>query len=1094
MLDALAFVMRRATRYWQVLITLSVGVVLATALLASAPLLINTVIEFGMRRTLLDADPMAANLRLILRAEADVKQYGDLHAAVQDMVYRYLGSWLDRIIPAGSTHWAFPWVDGELLPNRRVNVRFYDRAYGVGAPGVHEQAVLVYGYWPTDHFPEPHIIAAVIGEGMAKEYGLIVGDRLPLCLREGADTPDLWIEVAGIARPIEARDRYWFGELSPLRSLHSAHYQSQLGALISPEAFFGAAGDLFGPVPVELSWNVLLDPGSIVLEDVPRLRAALAVLVDKATAIDDGLRVETELDATLSLFYVRSEAIRAPLYFLTATVMLLALYYVAMDAALSLRQFDREFAVLNSRGASGWQLFRVQLLEAVLIAVVALLSGPGLALSLTRVLTVLGPLADVGEADWMLWLPQASWISALVGAIVCVASLLLPVPGALRYSIVMHQQSLSRANRPPWWQRFYVDVFVLLVGLVLIWRLRIYGSILGGSPARPQIDWLLLLSPLALLLGSATILLRVFPLLLSLAARLASQGRGLPATLALLQAARDPSHIARLVLLLTLAMALGLFSTGLNATLDRNERDQSYYSVGSDLQLVNPPFALDKALLSSPDVRAVAKAWRDQGTVAVQIADGYPTFDLIAVEAETFSRVAQYRMDFAARPVHELLEKLQVETAPQPTIELPGQPDVLGVWLWLPEQNRSIAGRVIVEGKLQTGEGQLFSLRLRHDKSASRPDDGWFYYEGKVRLKQYPLSMHSLWLRNPVSSWQTQIHQLGVGKMVVLDAMTRSVTAVEGFSGARLEVHGHLATAKADQINPDAAGAVLQLDFDEDSGMRPGVWYGVYLRRERDAEPLPALVSPAFQDVAQVQVGDRVGTWIDSLPVEFEIVDTIQYFPTMYEEGEAGFMITALRPLAEHLNGTSPKPVHMNRIFVATRSDELYESAAASLPDVETLEAETVRRAIKADPLALGLRSVTLFGYVLTTLLSLAGFGTHFYMSTRQHGRTYVVLRALGFSPRQLYGMLLFEQALLILSGLALGTVLGLLLNQLTLPGLPLSLGGRPPVPPFLAETDWGAVVRIYVTLAMAFLVSLGLATWLLWRTKLHRLLRVDEE
>jgi hypothetical protein len=1093
-LDALAFVMRRATRYWQVLVTLSVGVILATALLASAPLLINTVIEFGMRRTLLDADPMAVNLRLILRAEPDVVQYRDLHSAVQDLVYGYLGAQLDRTVPSGSTRWAFPWVDGELLPDRRVNVRFYDRAYGSGTPGVHERATLVYGYWPTDHRPEQTVVAAVIGEGMAKAYDLAAGDRLALSLRESADEPDLWIEVAGIVRPADAHDRYWFGTLSPLRSQHSAHYQSQFGVLVSPEAFFEAAGDLVESLPVELSWNILLDPAAIVLEDIPHLRAVLVAMAEDAVAIDDGLRVETELDATLAAYTMRSEAVRAPLYFLTATVMLLALYYVTMDAALSLRQFQREFAVLGSRGASGWQLFRVQLLEALLVVVIALLAGPGLALSITRALVVLGPLADVGETDWMLWLPRASWIAALLGAAACMASLLLPVPSALRRSIVTHQQSLARANRPPWWQRFYVDVFVLLVGLVLIWRLRLYGSLLGGSPVRPQVDWLLLLSPLALLLGSATILLRVFPLLLDAAARLVSRGRGLPATLALLQAARDPTHIARLVLLLTLAMALGLFSTGLNATLDRNERDQSYYSVGGDLQLVDPPFDLDETLLSLPGVQAVAKGWRDQGTIAVQVADGYPTFDLIAVEPEAFGQVARFRSDFAERPMPELLGKLAVEAIPQPTLILPGYPDTVGVWLWLPEQSRPIAGRISVEAKLQTPGGMLFSFRLRLARSASEPDDGWYYYEGRPRNKQHPLELHSLWFRNPVPSYQNRIYQLGVGNLVVTDVGTDQVV-VQGFAEAHLQVYGHLATAQTDQMHPDAAGAVLQLDFDEDSGMRTGVWYGVYRHSERDIDPLPALISPAFRDIARVDVGDRIGTWVNSQPVEFEIVDMVHYFPTMYEEGEAGFLVTAFEPLVIHLNGVSPRAAHMNRVYVATTEPgELPSPFAASLPDLETLEAETVRRAIKADPLALGLRSVTLFGYALTTLLSLAGFGTHFYMSTRQHGRTYVVLRALGFSPQQLYGMLLFEQSLLIFSGLALGTVLGLLLNRLTLPGLPLSLGGRPPVPPFLAETDWWAVVRIYVTLAVAFLVALGVATWLLWRTKLHQLLRVDEE
>ena len=67
-------------------------------------------------------------------------------------------------------------------------------------------------------------------------------------------------------------------------------------------------------------------------------------------------------------------------------------------------------------------------------------------------------------------------------------------------------------------------------------------------------------------------------------------------------------------------------------------------------------------------------------------------------------------------------------------------------------------------------------------------------------------------------------------------------------------------------------------------------------------------------------------------------------------------------------------------------------------------------------------------------------------------------------------------------------------LNWLTLTQLPISLGGRPPAPPFLAATDWGAVVQIYLTLTIAFLISLGMAVFLLWRTQIHRVLRVGEE
>jgi hypothetical protein len=59
---------------------------------------------------------------------------------------------------------------------------------------------------------------------------------------------------------------------------------------------------------------------------------------------------------------------------------------------------------------------------------------------------------------------------------------------------------------------------------------------------------------------------------------------------------------------------------------------------------------------------------------------------------------------------------------------------------------------------------------------------------------------------------------------------------------------------------------------------------------------------------------------------------------------------------------------------------------------------------------------------------------------------------------------------------------------------LPITFGDRPPTPPFIARNDWTAVIQIYLTLAVAFFVSLGVATLLLWRTKLHQVLRVGEE
>jgi putative ABC transport system permease protein len=153
-----------------------------------------------------------------------------------------------------------------------------------------------------------------------------------------------------------------------------------------------------------------------------------------------------------------------------------------------------------------------------------------------------------------------------------------------------------------------------------------------------------------------------------------------------------------------------------------------------------------------------------------------------------------------------------------------------------------------------------------------------------------------------------------------------------------------------------------------------------------------------------------------------------------------------------------------------------------------------VRKALKANPLALGLRAVTFFGAALTILLSLVGFATHFYLSVRHQEMLYGVARALGMSPRQLYRWMLFEQAALIMSGLVLGTILGLLLNQVTLPRLPVSLGNQQPIPPFVARTDWLALGGLYLPLALALVATLGIVTALLRRARIHRILRIGQE
>ncbi len=150
-----AFILRRAARHWQILLTLSLGVILSTAMLASSPVLVNTVVEFGLRRTLLAAEPSVSDLRLKAFGRLSSDTYAELDGQVQQMVNGRIGSFTDQVVPVIGSRWFHPWVDGNVLADERVNFR----SYGSGDTDIRQFVTLVAGEWPSDPLPAPGVAA-----------------------------------------------------------------------------------------------------------------------------------------------------------------------------------------------------------------------------------------------------------------------------------------------------------------------------------------------------------------------------------------------------------------------------------------------------------------------------------------------------------------------------------------------------------------------------------------------------------------------------------------------------------------------------------------------------------------------------------------------------------------------------------------------------------------------------------------------------------------------------------------------------------------------------------------------------------------------
>jgi len=628
---------------------------------------------------------------------------------------------------------------------------------------------------------------------------------------------------------------------------------------------------------------------------------------------------------------------------------------------------------------------------------------------------------------------------------------------------------------------------------------------------------------------------------------------------------RNPTHVTRLVLLLTLAIALAILSTGLSTTLDQSESDRAQYLAGNDLRLTAQQAVPLVDLQSARGVGNLSGLWRGEGTVdlastEVSTDTDYPRFEVLAIDPQSFSKVTTFREDFSDQDMDQLMSRLTVPEGEHPSLlPLPGYPARFGLWLWgLPEDKADLdsyrrwidgdgdAERVGIVAKLQTAQGELFTVPLQRPETTGRgalgterlalnvnvggrdvelrflvkPDnEGWHYFDGPLPAlppESYPVSLHSLWFQNQATRLGEPIAKgisVVIDDLTVEDAATQEPQVVLDFEDLTrilfLNVmdgssiwYGLFTGPTKEASHSGESGQRVSMAF-----TRPRQTLALRLRQIWTAAPLPAVASPGFLEATRLEVGDVVRAWIGGPDqagdqavdatdqTDFHIVGAVDYFPTMYEEFEAGYLITSRDLLLALLNDTTQHATNPNEVLIETGGSTSIDTLSPMVPTLlQSWEADSVRQTLKANPLALGLRSVTFFGSALTILLSLVGFATHFYLTVRQREVLYGVMRAMGMSARQLYGSIVLEQAVLILAGLGLGTGLGVLLNQITLPRLPVSLADQPPVPPFVPRADWLAIGSLYLVLAIAFFAILGIVTALLWRARIHEMLRIGQE
>jgi hypothetical protein len=1087
-LAAWSLVLKRAASDLLIVAAAFVTVLLSATLLAAGPIYANAVGLSGLQRTLADAPPRDSGLQVSTRISLD--GYERTTSAVEGAVSGLFGD-TEALVYRSAASDSYSLPDAPGRPEGSLTIfAFYE--------SLPEHAELVGGAWPSDG----PTIEAALSVGAARSLELAVGDEIEVAsVTDAAARVD--VRVGGVYRPLDARDAFWWG--SPLETQGSQRVDFQtFGPLVVAESTFArVAGD-----EAHARWRTAFAPADFTVGSLPGLGerlGELAPLLDEATgrdvAVDTGL--PDVLARTSRLLTVTRSGVLIP----SVQLAVLAGAALLFLAGLLAERRALESAIMRSRGAGSDRIAGLALMEASLLAVPAALAAPWIASVALRALNHVGPLAQIG----LRLEPRvtvSSYVLAVAAAALCVGAITLPALRAAAVTTVVAAR--SRPQPRSFFQAARLDLVLAALAAIAYWQLRRYGGpVVEGVQGRIGIDPLLIAAPALGLIAGAVLALRIVPAAARLVERIAGATRGPVAALGTRELARRPHRYARAALLLTLALAIGLFASAYTGTWLASQRDQADYQAAADIRVepsqrsgAIPTMRLAGAYAAVPHVEESLPVYR--APLDVSGAAGPTT--LLAIDAKRAATAVRFREDLADRPLASVLAPLSRTRPRLAAVPLPGRPEEL-------RMDVTVAVEELPSDRLLFGSAIRPALAL-----VLRDADGVLYrlpatgfgIAGARRQIEYALADldRSEPARYPMSVVAVEIQALPsfrFDRRLSVDVSELTVVGADGSARAvpRPEVPWRVSASQSGEVDKPprvervdrggffaveiATGTVT--DFQTTRPVRFTATPG----RNAPVNLIPAVATAPFAAATGTSEGARIPLGPNG--PSLGIAGTADGFPTL-PGSESGTIVdfatyaaaawlaegTVVEPTEWWIDVSGPSaPVAERLVAPPFSSDRVVDRVAQA-------------RALSTDPVALGISGALYFGFAAAAAFAVIGFAVSAATSAVERRTEFAVLRSLGLSTRQLSGALAVEGGLTALFALAAGTVLGLLLAWLVLPFVSLSDEGTRPFPAVIVHFAWTTAAWLEAALLAALAAVVLVEIRMLTRIRLAPALRAGED
>ena len=1109
------FVIKRSLSHARLLVSVVIGVLLAAAILSGTVIYFNSLKEIALDASL---DTMSGNdldiVTKTVRGPTTVVEYEKVSNLIIGEATRNIGWFSKNLISGGSSATFFLTEPGKEDQAGKDNAR----AYFLFSSDLNEHAGLIDGGRIPDNSNNQLdqnstlVIEALISEEAAWESGIEIGDTLSVVPFWSDELDRANVVVTGVLRKLNSDTNFWYlNEL--VFSANTGDSFRTVPFYVSEDTYFQVLGKSFANMDTNYGWMFDVQKDLISADKAQDGIRSIELLESAVRAQLPNYRQFTSLDELLVDYEKRLFFSKLPMFVLLVLVAVVVLYYIVTLSGLLIERQKGEIALLRSRGAGFWHLISIFTVEGLTISGLSIVLGPLMAAGAIKLAGSTPIFAELlGGTGLDVKLSGAAYALGAVGGVFSFCALMIPAIQASRISVTAYRRESARPSGLPFFQKYYIDVLLLILLVVLFRQLTEQGSLFASQAfGKTTANYLLLAVPAITLLGFALVLLRLFPVALNLASRVLSKVLPVGPTLGLWQMARNPAYYARLSLLLILTAGLGIFAASFGGTLDRSFKERVLYSTGSEIRIDG--ISMDATGFSRPlqssyeqidGVSAASSVYRGWAYDYTDLTSD--KIQILAINPSNFGDVGWFRDDFLSKNKTDVLASLESDQITE-GIPIPENARTLAIMAKSsrPQPTMRLAARIVdvngryftyEMGNLTTSNVQLYEVSLtRTSRSTSR------LLRGQQLEPTAPLRLVSIAIDETNTLGSTFPGQVTIGQISVRNSEGTRFEIDESVDNMMWNPLAMTSDSIGDFVTvSDLSAEGIEgesVTFNWSSGpsrVPRGIYYG------NKISFIPVIGSESFISSSGHQIGDIFYIYVASKRIPVKLVDIFYYFPTLDVTSQI-HLVTDIDALIAFANlDTSQRELKPNEMWL-----NLNVNGQEKLDLVESLKIEpfgatnvfdrdTLLQESSVDPLTkAGWRAILFIAFGAVFILSCLGFIVHAYVSFSGRRVQFALLRTVGLTQFQIGTVVLLEQVFVIATGMALGAWMGQNLGAIIMPFIANDDVGTQVLPPFVTEISWVALIGTYAAMITVFTAITFSMIWFVRRISVVTTLRIGE-